>query len=206
MASHNLMIAQRYLYEMWTLGRLDIAEQLVAPDGALRDPMVGLATGPDQVQAAAREMREAFPDLAYTIKEIIADAGDQIAVRWSMRGTHRGALMTIPPTERSFALSGVLLLRIEGDRLSAMTCCWEPCDMLQQLGLLAGPDGASDRHQARPEHATPGPAPAIRGPAPRAEVPLAAMAARDRDGTASLMDAARVPPPSESDLDAQWTL
>jgi hypothetical protein len=44
-------------------------------------------------------LRTAFPDLHFTIEELIAE-GDTVAGRLTMNGTHDGPLMSMPPTGR----------------------------------------------------------------------------------------------------------
>jgi hypothetical protein len=44
-------------------------------------------------------MRGGFPDLQWTLEEMIAE-GDKVAARFIMRGTHRGTFFGVPPTGR----------------------------------------------------------------------------------------------------------
>jgi predicted ester cyclase len=39
----------------------------------------------------------AFPDMHATVENVIA-VGDKVASRWTMRGTHQGDFMGMPPT------------------------------------------------------------------------------------------------------------
>lgn len=138
LTSSNLSVAEAYLDYLWSRGNLHFLELLVAPDCKVRDSLFGESTDSEHVKAQVCEMHQAFPDLAYTIEEVIANAGNQLALRWSARGTHRGSLLGIPPTQRAFALSGILLMRFAEARLIAITSLWEPCSMLGQLGLVPG--------------------------------------------------------------------
>jgi predicted ester cyclase len=61
--------------------------------------------------------REAFPDLRVQLEDAVAE-GDKVVARFTTTGTHRGAFMGLPPTGRS--RSG----------------------MMEQLGLMPGPEGA----------------------------------------------------------------
>jgi predicted ester cyclase len=58
----------------------------------------------------------AFPDLKYTVEQMIAD-GDMIATRVMMQGTHRGPLMGVSPTGQELTWGALLLDRVEGDRI-----------------------------------------------------------------------------------------
>lgn len=138
MSSNNLIVAQAYLDHLWSRRNLYFVDLLVAQNCKLSDPLFGEGAGHDHIKAQVCDMHQGFPDLAYTIAEVIANVGDQLALRWSARGIHRGSLMGIPATERAIAISGVLLLRLEKTKLIAITCLWEPYTMLQQLGLVPG--------------------------------------------------------------------
>ena len=48
----------------------------------------------------------AFPDLKWTIEDIIAEA-DKVVVRFRASGTQKGAFLGIPPTEKPINITGV---------------------------------------------------------------------------------------------------
>lgn len=134
--SENRIIARRYLSELWSRGILETADELIAPHCELNDPLCGARVGPDGVKATVDEMRTMFPDLADSLDAFIVESGDQIALRWFAHGTHRAPFLTLPATGRAFLVSGLLLLRFAAGKLIAITACWEPTSLLEQLGLL----------------------------------------------------------------------
>jgi len=160
----NLSVAQAYLDYLWSRENFYFLDLLVAPTCKVRDSLFGESTESGHVRAQVTEMHQGFPDLAYTIDEIIADAGDQLALRWSARGTHRGSLIGIPATERAIEISGVLLLRFAEDKMTSITSLWEPYTMLQQLGLVPG--AYEVRPPVRPVETRP-PAPKAASPDPK---------------------------------------
>ncbi|HBY97984.1 MAG: ester cyclase [Ardenticatenaceae bacterium] len=80
----------------------------------------------------------AFPDIATTIEDLVAE-GDKVVTRWSVRGTHRGELMGIPPTGKQVTVTGMAIDRFEN---GASVEHWEIFDqlgLLQQLGAIPAP-------------------------------------------------------------------
>jgi steroid delta-isomerase-like uncharacterized protein len=132
----NGILAWRYLSELWSRGQLATADEILTPDCVLRDPLCGDCTGRDAIKAAVAELRRPFPDLTFSFDTIVIEAGDRLALRWFAHGTHRAPLFGIPPTERAFLISGLLLLRFSAGRLAKITASWEPMRLLGQLGLL----------------------------------------------------------------------
>ncbi len=53
--------------------------------------------GPESMQGLATMLRTAFPDLHFTIEELVAE-GETVAGHLTMSGTHQGPLMGMPPT------------------------------------------------------------------------------------------------------------
>jgi steroid delta-isomerase-like uncharacterized protein len=84
----------------------------------------------------------AFPDLNLTLEDIIAE-GDKVVVRWTMRGTHQGASLGMPPTGKQFTLPGISLLRLDGGMAAETWVSYDQLAMLQQLGLAPAPAHAS---------------------------------------------------------------
>ena len=93
---------RRTLEEVFNQGDLTIVDELVAPDFLNHDVPPGMNhRGPDSTRQIARMLRTAFPDLHFTIEELVAEA-DTVAGRVTMRGTHLGPFQGIAPTARSF--------------------------------------------------------------------------------------------------------
>src|SRR2546425_8235583 len=97
-AEENKAIARRINDEVWTGGRLEVIDELIAADFVTT--VVG---APEQIRGVQgfREFvlmyRTAFPDLRISVDEQIAE-GDTVVTRWTGTGTHEGELMGMPAT------------------------------------------------------------------------------------------------------------
>src|SRR3954462_13923922 len=81
-----------------TFGNGDLAalEELVAPE------YVGPQgnKGPAGFHTVIVGLRGAFPDIHYTVDEMVAE-GESVAVRWHWNGTHRGQFRGYAPTGKT---------------------------------------------------------------------------------------------------------
>lgn len=142
-AEDNKTISRRFFEDFWNAGNLDALPELAAEDIVFRDRDMGEHRGHDATRAFIAMYRNAFPDLRFTIEEQIAE-GDKVVTRWTARGTQRGELMGIPPTEKSVAVSGVTTDRIAEGRIAESIGSWDALGLMQQLGVLSGqPDGST---------------------------------------------------------------
>jgi len=80
-------------------------------------------------------IRSAFPDLHATMEDIIAEE-DKVAIRYSVRGTHRGEFMGMAPTGKHFTISGIEILRFAGGKAVEHWGVTDQLAMMQQLGAL----------------------------------------------------------------------
>ena len=88
----NRLIGRRVLLELWGQGKLEIADELYAPnyvDHVVRGPESGQVRGPEGIKQAVTLFRSAFPNLTYFVHEEIAE-GDLVMTRFSARGTQKG--------------------------------------------------------------------------------------------------------------------
>src|SRR5437868_2902822 len=93
----NKLAMQRFLQFINTADP-NMAEQLISKEAVFHIP--GRAepmSGPAGYLAVIGMMRCGFPDIQWTIEELIAEE-DKIAARFNMRGTHRGVFFGVPPT------------------------------------------------------------------------------------------------------------
>jgi steroid delta-isomerase-like uncharacterized protein len=100
-------------------------------DIALAEPQIGR----EGVQRMFEAYFHAFPDLNLSPEDTIVD-GNRVALFWIARGTHRGAIMSIPATGRAIAVRGVNRLVLKDDKISETTTIWDVAGMLRALSLL----------------------------------------------------------------------
>jgi predicted ester cyclase len=91
---------RRTYEELLNGGELSVADELVAPDFVNHEAPPGKDRGPESMRGLATMLRTAFPDLHFTIEDLVAE-GDTVAGRLTMSGTHEGPLMEMAPTGRS---------------------------------------------------------------------------------------------------------
>jgi steroid delta-isomerase-like uncharacterized protein len=125
----------RYYEEIWNQGRLEVCDELIAPDYVNHSaPLPGLPPGPGGLRQIVAAVRRAFPDLHYTIEDMVL-GGEKAALRTTMRGTHRGDFLGVAPTGRKVE---VRELQIEHFRDGQIVAHWHLIDDLglrRQLGL-----------------------------------------------------------------------
>jgi steroid delta-isomerase-like uncharacterized protein len=111
-------------------------EQILSPEFVIHIPED--YRGVDGLLEMVGTFRSALADLAVTVEHQFA-AGDYVASRFTVRGTHDGELFGRPPTGRKVVLTGITVSRCEKGRIAEE---WELVDvagLLQQIGALPEP-------------------------------------------------------------------
>lgn len=136
MAADHKALVRRLVEELWNKGKLAVADELVSPNFVRRDPSTpGETRGPKGLKEAVGAYRAAFPDLSFTVDDIIVE-GDKVASRGTARGTHKGALMGIPPTGKSGTVTWMTMSRIANGKVEEERVNWDALGLFQQLGIV----------------------------------------------------------------------
>ena len=136
---HNKTIIRRYFEEAWNQGRLDLLDEIVAPNYVNHDPAVpGLPAGPQGLKPILAGFRAAFPDLHFTIEDLIA-ADDEVVTRWTMRGTHQGEFAGLAPTGKRVTTGGIQIERLVNGQIVEHWRKSDDLGLMQQLGALPAP-------------------------------------------------------------------
>ena len=139
----NVDICRRAQLELLGAGRLELAEELIAPDcvdhGAegrpgSRSGEAPAPRGPEGIKGVVRWLRGAFPDLSYQVDDAFGD-GDRVALRCTARGTSKGEFLGRAPTGRAFEVQQIHLFRLERGRIAEHWACRDDVAMLYQLGM-----------------------------------------------------------------------
>jgi steroid delta-isomerase-like uncharacterized protein len=132
--SQNIDVACRYYKEVWGNGDLAQVGALVADSIVLN----GWAPGLDGLKKVITNTRTSFPDLHYTLEEII-EAGDKVVVRFTFHGTHKGEYRSIPPTGKKVSYSGIGIWHLAEGKFVEHWSNVDLYGLLQQLGALPTP-------------------------------------------------------------------
>jgi predicted ester cyclase len=78
------------------------------------------------------EFLSSFADLQHRVEDMIAE-GDQVAVRFSARGTHTGQWMQFKPSNKLIHYTGVTVARVENGKIAQHQTWWDKADLMGQL-------------------------------------------------------------------------
>jgi steroid delta-isomerase-like uncharacterized protein len=138
-AAENKALVRRFWEELVGTGAAALANELLAPDYT-----VHYAGNPpmdrDGFLQFLSALRAAFPDLAVTVEDMLAEGG-AVAVRWTWGGTQQGPFLGIGPTGKAVTGSGIGLFRIANGRIVEDFVQEDTFGLMQQLGAIPGPGG-----------------------------------------------------------------
>lgn len=141
----NRLIGRRVLLELWGGGKLEVADELYAPDyvdHVGRGPEGSRVVGPEGIKQGVSLFRRAFPDLTYAVEEEMAER-DLVWTRFSAKGTFKGPFLGASPTGNAVRYTGMDLNRIASGKIVESWVNYDALALLQQVGLLPAIKGLS---------------------------------------------------------------
>lgn len=135
MSRDRNIAAQRAFGDAVNSGDLAALDDLVAPGSVDHDPAPGQGAGPKGFRGMFAEMRTAFPDLHVEVEHLTATE-DDVALAYTITGTHQGPLMGHEPTGRKINVRGVQIGRFADGKLVERWGSSDQLSMLTQLGIV----------------------------------------------------------------------
>ncbi len=132
----NKAIVRRLIEAAWNQGNLAVIDELIAPDYVLHIDAPGPGGREGYKQDVAMH-RSAFPDLQFTIDDLVAE-GDKVVLRATLRGTHQGEYIGIPPTDKAITLTAISVRRIADGQIAEEWVELDMLGLLQQFGVIPG--------------------------------------------------------------------
>ncbi len=142
----NKHLAQYTFEKLFNTGELALADELVSEDFLNHDAPPGVPPGPAGLRQMVTMLRTAFPDIHFGVAELIAE-GDTVAARTTLRGTHTGPFMGIPPTGRRVVQEQIHILRFADGKAVEHRAVRDDLGMLQQLGVVPAVWGVNARER-----------------------------------------------------------
>jgi len=136
MANLNEQAARRFFEEMLGAANWTIAPDLMSEDVVMHHPSSPEpVSGRDSVAGFLGAFRAGFPNMSMVVEDTVG-AGDKVAVRWRMRGTHTADLFGIPPTGVQVNVAGISWLRFSEDRVVEDWVSEDSLGLMRQLGVV----------------------------------------------------------------------
>ncbi|HVC33760.1 MAG TPA: ester cyclase [Chloroflexota bacterium] len=128
----NKQLMHRYFEELLNTGDSTAADRLLAPSFICHLPGVGTLDREGYKQFILG-FHAGFPGLHTRPQDMIAE-GDQVAVRFTLSGTHQGSWQGVPATGKQVNVLGICIYRIAHDQIVEKWLLMDGLGMLQQLG------------------------------------------------------------------------
>jgi len=95
--------------------------------------------GPAGYLAIIEMMRSGFPDIQWTLEDIVAE-GDKVAARFIMRGTHQGTFFGVPATGKSIEVQAMNFYRFSNGQIVEEYGQPDMLGLLGQIGAIPNTD------------------------------------------------------------------
>jgi predicted ester cyclase len=135
----NIAVSRRLIEDAFGKGDLRVIDEVCAERYVDHDPLLG-DRGREDVKQTITGYREAFPDLAFTIEDVVA-ADDKVVVRWRAEGTFEKGFMGQEPThEKGEPVEGIGIDRFQDGRVAESWGQWDTTRFMRNIGAV--PDAA----------------------------------------------------------------
>jgi steroid delta-isomerase-like uncharacterized protein len=138
----NIANAKKLIEEVINAGKPGLCDRYLAADRVDHQDYglpSGMADGHEGFKRVLGGFFEAFPDLHLEVQFTTTD-DDRVMFYLSTTGTHRGPLMGMAPTGKTFKVNGVDIFRFNDEgKISVHWGVFDTFGMLAQLGLVPPP-------------------------------------------------------------------
>jgi len=134
----NKNVYRRMVEEVVNQGHFDVVDELYHADFVDHTAPPGMPGGVDGVKGIFGAFRTGFPDVKFTIDEMVAE-GDVVATLVHGEGTQTGQFLDIPPTGKHAAWRSVGFFRVEDGRIREHWGIPDLLGLLIQLGVIPPP-------------------------------------------------------------------
>lgn len=131
----NKAVVRRYMEEIANQANLALIDKLFSADSIWQGPNFPELRGREARKEFFASMRKAFPDIRFTVDELIAE-GDKVVLLWSNSGTHRGEWWGVAPTGKKVSFGGTSTYRFADGMITEEFMQHDALGVMQQLGVV----------------------------------------------------------------------
>src|SRR5947209_8749754 len=137
MAREENTAAQERFAEGVVNGNLDVIDEVMAPEVVDHDPAPDQGPGPEGFKQFFTNLQNAFPDFNIEPEHMVA-TDDDVAIAYTLTGTHQGDFLGVAPTDRRISVRGVQIARFSDGQIVERWGSSDEMGILKQLGAMDG--------------------------------------------------------------------
>lgn len=138
----NKAAVHRHFDDVLNRGMLQVVDEIYAEEYVLDAPFTSdgvavegaVTSGRKGLKERVQLFRTAFPDIAFSVEELLAD-GDAVAARYVFRGTHLGPFGELAATGRKIRITGILVAHFASGLIHEAFSAFDSGEMMRQLGV-----------------------------------------------------------------------
>jgi steroid delta-isomerase-like uncharacterized protein len=136
MPTDNKSLVRRLYEEVWNMRNLEVARELISPShGVQVMDAADSGIGPEAYARIVTEFVRGFPDLKFTVLDIIAE-NDKVVALWNISGTHQGEFRGIAATGKRMSVDGITISQLANGKIMDSYVSWDMWGMILQLGAV----------------------------------------------------------------------
>jgi predicted ester cyclase len=145
MAIADPAVLLRRLYnEVLGQGRMDVLDQLLAPNFFDRSFPDNGVSGRDQFRATVESFREAFPHAEWTVSDVTTK-GDVVTARLKWQARHEGEFLGVEPTGEVMGAESVSCFRLLNGQFVEHWSVGSESNVAEKLGMTKLPGSGNGR-------------------------------------------------------------
>ena len=131
----NKLVMKRFV-EFINTASEQLAGELISQDAIFYVPgQPEPMRGPTGYLVIIGMMRGGFPDIQWTLEDIVAE-GDKVAARFTMLGTHQGNFSGVPPSGKPIKVQAMSFYRLTNGQITEEHGQPDMLGLLQQIGAV----------------------------------------------------------------------
>lgn len=137
MSKQQNLATNTKLGEAVASGDFSAFDQIFAANVVDHDPAPDQGSGPQGFRTFFTILKAAFPDLTVSIDHLVQTETD-IAMAYTIHGTHEGTFAGIPPTGKAIKARGMQIARFENGKIVERWGSSDELGILKTLGAKIG--------------------------------------------------------------------
>lgn len=131
----NKAIVHRFYEEVFNRKNTAALDEFIDAHAVDHAAPAGAPGGIEGARQFADMFLAAFPDVRFTVEDLIAE-GDQVVARLTQSGTHHGIFLGLPPTGKRVQVTGIEIFRFAGGKIVEHWNSYDDLGLFQHLGVL----------------------------------------------------------------------